>query len=186
MATPARSVRVTAGPADVAGLAVYYGGLAQAARAMKAAGHSISRGTLDGIISGRQSMGEKARAAIGGMLNNRNELTAPQAKLVKDLGRVVMFTSSGDPKRIRSEINRIKTYDERTKKKEVSFFVARQKELAGRDPRSGRGGGGGGGSATGEIGSDEEWYAEYGAWVEEVESWGSDDRELPDVEELPF
>ena len=187
------SVPRNSGVGIVAGLAAYHGGLAQAARAT-----GIGRGTLDGIISGRHGMGEKTRGRLEAYLNDRAVISSPDAKLVKDLGRSIEYTASGRVKStrdgqstVRSELNRLKNYSPENKRKEVSFFVARQKELAGFGPQKGGGGGGGGASSIGGSGkdtdTDAEWFAEYGAWVQEVEQWQeSTDGELPDLEDLPW
>lgn len=172
------------GANTVAGLAAYFGSARAAARAL-----GVGRGTVDGIIGGHQGMGAKTKAAVENLLNDREKLTVEQSKLARDLGRTIGYTSAGQNARRRSETNRIRKYDETTKRKEVSFFVRKMKDLGG-----GGGGGGGGGSLGGSIGgsgadgdTDKEWYAEYGAWVEEVEFWAIDNEDdLPDVEDLPF
>ena len=194
MAAPRVTVTKNSGAGIVAGLGAFYGGLRGAARYV-----GISRGTLEGIVAGRQGMGEKTRQRLEAFLNDRGRISSADAKQVKDLGRAVEYTAAGrtrqaegtDQRTYRSEILRLKQMDNRMQKREISYFVARQKELSGRPPRVGAGGygggaaGGTGGSGT-ETSSDEEWYAEYGAWVEEVEKWQETAGELPEVEELPF
>lgn len=183
----------------MAGLAAFHGSLAAAARAV-----GVSRGTLDGVISGRHGLGEQSRQRIEAYLNDRQQISSPDAKLAKDLGRVIEYQAAGRVKpgrpgqtTFRNRIQALKGEDRTAQRKQVSLFVARQKELAGRSPRPVRrgtpmsglesgGGGGSGGSGT-EESSDEEWYAEYGAWVEEVEQWRtSQEGELPGLEGLPF
>lgn len=172
------------GASTLAGLAAYYGSAREAARQL-----GIGRGTVDGIIGGRHSMGARTKAAVENLLNDRSKLSSEQAKLAKDLGRTIAYTSTGQNDRRRSEVQRLRKYDESNKRKEVSFFVRRQQELSGASPGAGGAGGvgGGGGGAPSTESSEEDWYSEYGAWVEEVESWAIDyGDELPDEEELPF
>ena len=198
---PRVSVPRNSGAAIVAGLSAYHGSVAAAARAV-----GVSRGSFDGIIGGRHGMSEGTRQKVELYLNDRRGITDTDAKLVKDLGRAIEYAAAGRAKAttegqhtFRTEAQRLKTYDRTNQRKEVSYFVQRQNELSGRTrSRRGRagqqsmgggfgGGGGGGGVGPGDESSDEEWYAEYGAWVEEVESWrASQEGDLPELEELPF
>lgn len=176
----ARRVTVPAdsGANTLAGLAAHFGSARAAARAL-----GVGRGTVDGIIGGRHGMGEKTRQAVETLLNDRTKMSSAEAKLAKDLGRTIAYSSSGQNDRRRAETQRLRKYDDATKRKEVSFFVQRQKDLSG----GGGGVGGGGGHGPSTDTTEEEWWNEYGTWVEEVESWAVEhEGELPDVEELPF
>lgn len=187
----ARTVSAPRDASVVAGIAAQTGGVAAAARAL-----GVSRGGLDGIIGGRHGMGDKVHAAVERYLRS---LSPADAKLTKDIGRTAAYAAGSTTQggatpgaRLREQIQRLKSYSPENRKKEVSFFVKRVQEAAGK-PRRGRGagsssGGGGGGGAGGyEDNSDDEWYAEYGAWVDEVDQWRDElGGELPDLEELPF
>jgi hypothetical protein len=181
---PRVTVPADSGANTLAGLAAHFGSARAAARAL-----GIGRGTVDGIIGGRHGMGEKTRAAVETLLNDRSKMTSAEAKQAKDLGRTIAYSSAGQNDRRRAETNRLRRYDDVNKRKEVSFFVQRQKELAGAGGGGGGGGGGGAGGAGGPStdSSDEEWWSEYGSWVEEVEMWAVEyEGDLPDVEDLPF
>lgn len=155
----------------------------------------VGRGTLDGILGGRHGMGGKTHQAVTAYLRN---LSPSDAKHVKDIGRAAAYaagsTTQGGPSpgtRLRGQVQRLKSYSPENQKKEVSFFVRRVQEASGKTPgRRGSSGGYGGGAGGGSGYVDEtdaEWFAEYGAWVEQVEAWRGDvDGELPELEELPF
>lgn len=180
MARSVESVRLSA-QSIAAGLAVERGGVAQAAAAV-----GVSRGSFDAWMSGRHGMSVAAAGKVAAYLNSLDRAPG-ETKRIVDQGRLVAFTSGGQRERVRSEVQRLKTYDETTRKKEIQFFVKRQEELKGRQSTRGGSGGGGGGYGGGpNESSDFDWYAEYGAWVEEIESWGTDNGELPDVEDLPW
>lgn len=184
----ARTVSAPRDASVIAGVAIQEGSVAAAARAL-----GVSRGALDGILGGRHGMGDKVHAAVESYLRN---LPPSESKFVKDIGRTAAYaagssTSGGATPgaRLRAQTQRLKSYDKTNQRKEVSFFVRRVNEVSGKQRSSGAGASG---VTTGPAGgqaaedSDAEWYAEYGAWVEEVDAWTPDDREYPDLEELPF
>lgn len=149
------------GPAIVAGLAAEFSSLAAAARAV-----GVSRGTLDGILSGHQTMGRQTAERLGAYLESQPQALRQQ---IATIGRLLSSDARGRPSELRKQIREIRRQDNATVLSRIRRLRDADRELSGyrrpvrlrtgdRPPRD----------------TDREWYAEYGAQVERISAWWGD------------